>query len=244
MNTKNLMTRINRELGLSGLQLPFDPIEEINNIIHDTTLPVFSIYLPFKEELLIHLKRSRISYITPELGASYILPDLSPREILYVMDIRNSGDQYSSPFDYNPAFINNYQYSINVGYEELMLGMAGGMLGGVINHYITFDFIYPRTLVVYGNNLVTDSYIITFGFKHETLASIPESASESFIKLAILDAKAGLLPTLKRYDKLQTAIGVIDLHLEEWENAVNERKEYIERLDSTYQMDQFCPVFK
>ena len=64
MNTKNLMTRINRELGLSGLQLPFDPIEEINNIIHDTTLPVFSIYLLFQEEFIMHLQRSLISYIT------------------------------------------------------------------------------------------------------------------------------------------------------------------------------------
>ena len=57
-------------------------------------------------------------------------------------------------------------------------------------------------------------------------------------------AKAGLRPTLKRYTKLQTAIDVIYLHVEEWVNAVNERKEYIERLDSTYQMDEFCPVFK
>ena len=57
------------------------------------------------------------------------------------------------------------------------------------------------------------------------------------MKLALLDAKVNLYPTLKMYTQLNTSIGTIDLKLDDWANAEQERNELINQWDDTYVLD-------
>ena len=80
--------------------------------------------------------------------------------------------------------------------------------------------------------------VIELGFEHDkSLASIPETASESFMELALLDLKDNLYPTIKQYTDIQTAIGNINFKMDNWENAESDRKELLNRWDDVYHLD-------
>ena len=107
---------------------------------------------------------------------------------------------------------------------------------------MTFKFERPRTLTLY-NAYSSNNIVLDLGFSQDkSLASIPETCREDYMKLAMLDVKDNLYPTLKQYTELNTAIGNINLKLDDWANAESERKELIEKWDDTYHLD-FHPIY-
>ena len=80
--------------------------------------------------------------------------------------------------------------------------------------------------------------ILTLAFEHDkSLASIPETASESFYQLALLDVKSNLFPTMKMYSPIQTPVGNIDLKIDAWEQAESDRRELLKEWDETFHLD-------
>ena len=75
-------------------------------------------------------------------------------------------------------------------------------------------------------------------FEHDrSFTSINPTCEESFFTLADLDVKAGLYPTIKHYNGLETALGRIELQIEDWQNASSERKDLISNWDENYLLD-------
>ena len=102
---------------------------------------------------------------------------------------------------------------------------------------MTFKYKHPRKLFLY-NMYSSSTIVLELGFEHDkSLASIPETARESFIHLALLDVKSNLYPTMKMYSELNTAIGNINLKLDDWQNADSAREELINKWDDTYHLD-------
>ena len=79
-------------------------------------------------------------------------------------------------------------------------------------------------------------------YNDKSLASIPETAREAFMELALLDVKMNLYPTMKQYSTISTSLGNIDLKIDDWGNAESERKDLINRYDDTYHLD-FRPMY-
>jgi hypothetical protein len=95
----------------------------------------------------------------------------------------------------------------------------------------------PRELLLYNVYSYT-KVVLELGFQHDkSLITIPESASESFFKLALLDVMDNLYPTVKQYSEIQTAIGTINLRLDEWQNASDKRDELLREWDDTFHLD-------
>lgn len=246
MDTQYVLTRLNQTLGLTDLDsvVTFDVIKQASEIIKNTTVPVFSIYLPYKEEMLVKLNQKNIHHVS-DIGVTYLLPDFAPRKLLYVLDIRNAGDQNFSPYNTNVGYIDQMQYGSASGLEALMLGIGAAQVSSMISQYINFNFQYPRMLTIYGTNFATSTYVMEFGFEHATsLATIPQTASETFMTLAELDIQTSLYPALRRFTQLETAYGSFPLNIDSWANASEERKEFLKQLDQTYQMDQKMIVYK
>lgn len=233
MNMSTLITRIKLKLGLLNLATPFENINKtIVTILNTITTPTFSIYLPVKETLNVSLNDLEVL----EKNNDYmkvLLPDFKTRKLLYVFDIEYNNDNLSGlgcywggiPFQFGSTF------------NQLMLANAGTSLMNQMIPKMTFNFESPRTLYVY-NVYASAQVKILLGFEHDlSLASIPETSRDEYYKLALLDVKENLYPTLKMYTEVSTSIGNINLKLDDWASAEDQRRDLLEKWDDTYHLD-------
>lgn len=238
MNLSNIVTRIKLKLGLLNISTPFENLDDtIVTILNEITIPVFSTYYPVKESLTINTYDLELLEKTAYYE-KYLLPEFKTRKLIYVFDVRYDTSVLSGLGYYGggmPLLQGNLL-------SQTMLANAGAQ---VMNHMIpkmTFKFEAPRTLYVY-NAYSSSKVVIDLGFEHDkSLASIPETCREEFLKLAMLDVKENLYPTLKQYTEISTAIGNINLKLDDWANAEDARATLIEKWDDTYHLD-FQPMY-
>jgi len=233
MNMSNIITRIKLSLGLMAIATPFENIDEtILTILQDITIPDFSLYSPCRDRL--QLKTSDLERLEKtDQYEVYLLPDFKNRKLLYVFDVTYDDSCLSGLGYYGggmPLMTGNV---IN----QTMLANAGAHLISTMMPKMTFKFEYPRKLYLY-NIYSSSSIVLDLGFEHDkSLASIPETCRDSFIQLAMLDVKSNLYPTLKMYSELNTAIGNINLKLDDWSNAESAREELINKWADTYHLD-------
>ena len=238
MNISNVVTRIKLSLGLMAISTPFENIDEvITTIIDDITLPVFSQYNPVKETVRFNTTELEMIDKTEQYKI-FVLPEFKNRNLLYVFDVRYD-DACLSGFGYYgggmPLMTGNI---IN----QTMLANAGASLLNNMMPKLTFHYEHPRKVWIY-NMYSSSKLIFELGFEHDkSLASIPETARESFMELALLDVKMNLYPTMKQYSTINTSLGSIDLKIDDWANAESERKDLINRYDDTYHLD-FRPMY-
>lgn len=234
MNQSNIITRIKLKLGLLNISTPIENLDDtILTILQDITVPVFSIYCPKKEKLNLHLQD--LELIEKDgIAEKYLLPDFKTKKLLYVFDL-NYDVSLLSGFGYYSGGMPLMQGNL---VNQVMLSNAGAQVMNQVIPKLTFKFEPPREVTVY-NAYASTKIVFDLGFEHDkSLASIPETARESFLQLALLDVKENLYPTLKQYTEINTAIGNINLKLDEWANAENERRELIDKWDDTYHLDQ------
>lgn len=238
MNLSNLMFKIKLKLGLLNISTPIENLDgTIVNILKEITIPTFSIYYPYKESLTLNLTDLE------SLGKSgtcerFLLPEFKTRKLLYVFDVNYDVSVLSGLGYYGGGMPLLGGNLIN----QTMLANAGANVMNTMIPKLSFDFREPRELIIY-NAYSSTRVKIDLGFEHDpSMATIPETCKESFLELALLDIKEGLYPTLKHYTGLNTAIGNIDLKLDDWANAESERKELISKLDDIYHLD-FQPQY-
>lgn len=233
MNITDVVFRTKLKLGLMNIATPFEDINAtIVDIIKRITVPVFSVYQPVKESLTINVNDLEII----EKGTDYrkiLLPEFKTRKLIYLFDVRYDTSVLSGLGYYGGGM----PYMSGNLMSQLMLANAGAQLMNTMIPKMTFKFEPPRVVWIY-NSYVASKIILDFGFQHDdTLASIPETAREEFMKLVLLDVKENLYPTLKMYTELNTSIGNINLKLDDWANAEQDRKELLDKWDDVYHLD-------
>ena len=238
MNLSNILTRIKLKLGLLNIVTPIENLDEtILTILKEITIPTFSIYQPVKESLTIRTTDLELLEKTANYE-KFLLPDFKTRKLLYVFDVKYDTSILSGLGYYGggvPLLEGNL-------IDQMLLANAGASL---MNHMIpklTFKFTHPRELYIY-NAYSSSKIVIDLGFEHDkSLASIPQTSDTAFIELATLDVKENLYPTLKQYSEINTVHGNINLKLDDWQNADDQRKELINRWEDTYHLD-FQPMY-
>lgn len=239
MNLSNIITRIKLKLGLMAIATPFENLDEtITTIIKDITVPVFSVYYPVKESLTINMYDLELLEKT-SVYEKYLLPDFSNRKLLYVFDVKYHDSSVLSGLGF---YGDGYPLMNGNLINQMMLSNAGANLMNFMIPKMTFKYEAPRVLYIY-NSYSSAKVVLDLGFEHDkSLASIPETCREEFLKLAMIDVKENLYPTMKQYTDINTAIGTINLKLDDWANAEDQRREIIEKWDDTYHLD-FQPFY-
>ena len=79
----HLLKRLKMALGIYSITLPVNDDELFRDVIQDVTLPVFSVYVPYKYEMLADLNELRISdrYNTDDsnlVSNQYEIPNIFP----------------------------------------------------------------------------------------------------------------------------------------------------------------------
>lgn len=238
MNLSEVVTRVKLKLGLMSIATPFEDLDGvITTIIKDITIPVFSIYNPVRETFRIHMRDLELLEKTDNYE-KYLLPEFKARKLVYVFDVNYDTSILAGLGYYGGGLPLMEGNLIN----QAMMSNAGALVMNTMIPKLTFKFEHPRTLYVY-NAYSSSKLVIELGFEHDkTLASIPETVREEFIKLVMLDVKENLYPSLKQYTEINTAIGNINLKLDDWANAEQDRRELIDKWDDTYHLD-FRPVY-
>lgn len=234
MNTNRIVRRIKRDIGIYGIALPIDNLDQlILDILIDTTLPVFSQYYPNEEWFPLDCLRPQPREFSQNRAELYILPEFPGRKLLYVKQVTYNEPNLSS--NYNPV-----ASALNCPFNPVeaiaVSNVSKNIIDGMVNS-ITFDYQHPRKLYVY-DAMVSARLTALLAFEHDrSFNSINPTCEESFYTLANLDVKAGLYPTIKHYNGLETALGRIELQIEDWQNAAQERKDLINAWDESYLLD-------
>lgn len=233
MNLSTVVTRLKLKLGLLAISTPIENLDEtIVTILDTVTLPVFSLYAPMKEKIVLKTSDMELQEKTAEYE-KYLLPDFKTKKLIYVLDVYYDSGMLSGLGSY--GVMPMLQGDL---ISQMMISNAAKNVGNLFVPKITFHYEHPRTLYLY-SMYSSSKIVLELGFEHDkSLASIPDTASESFMELALLDLKDNLYPTIKQYTEIQTAIGNINFKLDSWENAENDRKELLNRWDDVYHMDQ------
>lgn len=237
MDINRMIRRIKRDIGLYGIALPIENLDQlILDIIEDTSIPVFSIYCPREEVVTLDINNMihDRNYGRGESCDLYILPDWlysGNRNILYVKRIEYADDIMSR--NYYPTG----RGSIFNNLEDVMLANANKPIVDLSVAKITFRYEHPRKVYIY-DSLIASKLRLTLACEHDvSCQSIPPTAAESFFKLAELDIKAGLYNTVKHYDGIETSYGRIELKIDDWQNARQERDDMIKDWDESYLLD-------
>lgn len=232
MNLSEVITSIKMDLGIYTIALPFPNADEaIADVIKLRTLKTFSTFQPVYERVRFDLHElERI-----ERNSNYekfLLPDVfNGRELLFVKEI-----EYDESFLTGMSYYGGMPLGGNI-IRQNMLANAGARLMSMMIPKITFQYKHPREITIYN---ITNSYrvVMELAFKHdESLASIPDTCWDSFLELATLDVMAFLYATLKHHNEISSAYGTISLKIDDWSNAVSDRKQLIERWTDEYHLD-------
>ncbi len=235
INTSRVITSIKMDLGVYGLALPFDnPDEALLNVIKIKTLPTFSQFSPYYMTFMINTSELQSSSNSTYQSKIFTIPNMfGDRDILFVrsidLDLSELADGYV-----DPIYIGN-----EINYEDLMTAQATANLMSLAIPSVTFKFHPPNKIELFNTGLAFDNrYKVTVALEHsENLTTIPKTSWTSFMKLATLDVKKFLYDNLKLYGNLQTAYGNIDIKIDDWSNAEQERNDLIREWEDSWHLD-------
>lgn len=234
MNITKLSFRIKMGIGIYGIALPVIDIDDfIVQVLRDITLPTFSLFSPLKKRLYLSLdEMEKLEKNTTY--ESYLLPERVNR-ILYVKDVKY--DDRSLAYD---GYLGGPVITRSSGYDAFKTVTIGNQLRHMMDEVlptITFHFEAPRTIYLY-NVVQSRRLIFELCCEHDkSFMSISPTAEESFFELAILDVKDNLYGMVKHHTTLQTALANIDLKIDDWANAKEERKTLVEQWKDSLPLD-------
>lgn len=232
MNISTLISRIKKDLGSYAMALPIENVDNaIAEIVHDVTLPTFSILSPKMDVMRVDLRDlQKVDGISREY-AEYLISGKNNTRIAFVEDVYPDNGSLGGWGGLGPVYSNEMVY-------QNILGNAASQLSTQMIPQITFDFITPNRLRVY-NTYLTNAVIISYGQIHdESLTSIPITSWESFYRLAVLDVKSTFYNMAKHYNEIQTAHGLVNIHIDDWADASQRREDLLSGWEDTYHFDR------
>ena len=240
-NYSEFLTQIKEDIGIKDVPLPVDDAALTKRFI-TSALREFSVRYPRIEELIITQDMAIDLSTRSSYGSvTYMIPEKYYRgsQILTVLSINATGYGAAENF-YNPTlFIGSADMLLESIADIKMASSLGSMLG----HAPTFRFDPPNKLVIY-NGWVGGSYKIEVGMLHDpSLSTVPPGSMTHLRQLAILDIEEYLYNKMKRIQSLDTGIGNIDLKIDNWENAAQEKRDLLRDWDESASLDLDCINF-
>lgn len=234
-NYSEFLTQIKEDIGIKDVPLPVDDAALTKRFI-TSALREFSVRYPRLEEIIITQDEAvDLSTRTSYGAVTYIIPEKYYRgsQILTVLSIDSTGYSAAENF-YNPTLF--------LGSADLMLESIADIklassLGSMMGHAPTFRFDPPNRLIIY-NGWTGGSFRVEVGMLHDpSLSTIPPGAMTHLRQLAVLDIEEYLYNKMKRIQSLDTGVGNIELRIDNWENAGQEKRDLLKEWDEDASLD-------
>lgn len=239
INISKLISSIKLDMGLAAMATPFENVDElIREVIVVRTLPVFDELYPYIVPLQIDTNELDLVEKRTE-SSIYRLPDVfGDAQIMMIthMEPIYDDDRYSN--DYNTSLFSYGVTPCLYGYQELMLAQAQANMLSTASKGATFQFIPPNMIEIFTGYAMGNTYRLSVALSHaENLSTLPATCYGSFLKLATLDVKVHLYNTLIHYENLSTAYGQLNLNIDRWSGAEDDRRSLLEKWEQTYHLD-------
>lgn len=233
MNLNDIMEEIIEfRLGLDTMHLQ-EYYEGIKRVLTKKTLKTFSQYVPYEFE-----------------DTYYVTNEINPNIPCLYDEVEESSGFFRYKI-YHPALADNKLDVLSVISVKTNDGFISPMgrsrsnsfdLMGMLTYSVESDirshmgFKYRRWDFVPKNTLKLRGYsnkeiLLKLKIRYPNFSTIPEGYSEVFHELAELDVQAYLYNKLKYIDELETPLGNISLKIDEWADAKERRKEFLEELE-------------
>lgn len=234
-NFSEFLTQIKEDIGIKDVPLPVDDSALTKRFI-TSALREFSVRYPRIDEIILTQNDAIDLSTRTTIGAvTYIIPEKYYRgsQILSVLSINSTG--------YGAAE-NMYMPSVMIGSADTLVTSIAGIklaasMGSMMGHAPTFRFDPPNKLVIY-NAWTGGSFRIEVGMLHDpSLSTVPPGAMTHLRQLAVLDIEEYLYNKMKRIQDLETGVGSINLRIDNWENAANEKRDLLRDWDENANLD-------
>ena len=233
MNLSELITSIKMKLGIYGISIPIDNLDQaIHDVLKLETIKTYSQFFP--QTITMEFKLDELDTLyNSYMKTSVVLPDIfGGRTIISVRDVfpgkMTQGAGYQHP-ELAPG---------DDFFQDVMLGHAYASLTSAVSPPFTFEFEHPNIIHMYNYASYAKDLTVKVDLEHfANLSSIPPSQFESFRELAIYDVKAFLYGILKHYTDLSTALGNINLKIDDWADAESKREELINEWTASYHIE-------
>lgn len=222
MDINRLMRKIDRHLGITTLSLDkFLP--QIQDVLVDDTLRTLSQFFPYDYQFVLDLgEQSKTAFHISGDEYIYYIKDkyLDADDSIDIISIRQvegagSFEQWNAPLQ-----------TFNI--DAMILEAQASNIRSLANISTkAFKFLPPNRIQLKGFGSHEKVHIIA-KINYPSWGHVPESYSIAAEQLAKLDVKIFLWNTLKLYDKMESADGAIDLKIDDWANAENERQELLD----------------
>ena len=234
-----LLKKAKRQLGLRNIPINMDD-NELLDILYEDTLPTFSIYFPsyyYMKADLTKCEKAPIQVRTTTEKAYYLdIPH--GLEILEISDIQRYEYGLNDYYVPNTTGLDSYSIFNN----QIMQGMIESMMSVALS----WEFKSPNILIIDEPESVTPRTItMTFNVLHANdLSTVNFTYRDELTKLFIIDLKIALYNDLKFYDKTDSTFGQIDLKIDSWEDAPNQREELLNYWEEIFLSHRQKTIYK
>lgn len=239
-NKSQLMKQLKMDLGIYSIKLPLSDKDLYEYVICNKTLPVYSIYNPWQYAITVDLDRLEVADGRDKLKSTTMCRLFTLPKII---DNKNNDIRIIRVRDITPTrYINGIEdvtnYTTIEAFQGLAMTQALADLTSCMMPGLIFTFVPPNKVRI--DNLVTFDNVVdmVIDLTHSPeLYTLEEDDKISFYELALLDMKIFIYNQLKYYKSIQTALGTVDLMIDDWQSAESDRKELLSRWDDTYHLD-------
>lgn len=222
LNSTALARYIGSKLGVTHAHLEVS-MRFLIDVIKEQSIISFSMYYPLQKKIEIDLSDP---IFQADGYNNFIIPTsiIKPENILSLKSVIPS-TMYAGAYSYN--------------------GMEGGdVLGNYLNRNILSAYDTPRTSQFTRPNIITvypktvyrsGKLLVTVNMKHDkNFYTIPNSLTEEFKKLALIDAKDAIYNIRKNYKNITTAFGPLELNMEDFEGMGDKRTDLLDYWKKNY----------
>lgn len=221
MNITNLISTLKRRLGIKYFNLPVTDEDYLEVILEDT-LVTFSSYYPYYIDIPLDMDKDKVDENLFKINRQFLADYM---DIITVEDVHYAPTNMAYPFAYQQSLYD---------YIDISAGMNAE---GMMNIPIPFEFRHPDKIKIEENlyGCYANGLSLRVGVTHhKSLATISVGLREAFIRLAEIDIRKFLYENLKHFDKVDTTFGQIDLSLDAWQSADDDRTALLNEWDETY----------
>lgn len=219
LNPSAILQDIENGLGFGFNELELDP-NQILATIRRKSLPVFSKYYPFI-----------VYWLLDTASNNYKVPGNDNRYYIKIKNMDNAVLGVSEVF-----LSNNYFGDIaGLGYTSAIStnGSEAQLIADILSNSrvpITFkNFYEDNSFAIYPGGYTNTNLLVKVKVVHnKDFSSIPLNMREYFLELALYDVQESLLPLRRRFANIRSALGDIELFIQDLDEAKDKRKELIE----------------
>lgn len=229
------------DIGIADL--PIIETVGMDNIVkrlENSALKEFSVRYPYikhfemTDKNLLH-KNKDDSFYSNTKGIDYLVPteEYEGHQLLGISHIN-----VNAVSGFNDSYI---PYTYSFAPDQMMTMMSDiqmtADLGRMMAKSMTWEFTKPNKIRLY-NGWLSGTYDVLLMLTHDaSLSTIPDTAMTHFRKLATYDLEWFLYNRFKRLQNLDVGIGNFELKIDDWADAQDKFRQYLDDIDEDGNLD-------